>query len=66
MEPTSSNKRVTRTRKTSRGRNKYQLSLTNQRDVLHHGKRAANRLSFAGIFGIRKLDSLGYRMALFA
>jgi len=23
--------------------NKYQLSLTNQRDALHHGKRAANK-----------------------
>jgi len=25
------------------GHNKYQLSLTNPRDVLHHGKRAVNK-----------------------
>ena len=61
--------------------NKYHLSLTNSHDALHHGKwqnlitypRAFvafvggdPRLSFAKIFGIRKPDSLGYRVAMFA
>jgi len=88
--------------------NKFQLSLTNPRDALHHGERAANKcdklatelswqqfmskdanfqllhlhltypaciwrlhwgrphLSFAVIFGRRKLESLGYHVSLFA
>jgi len=58
--------------------NKYQLSLTIPRDALHHGKRTCNVLQtkvdaqcdkrateFCRDIGIRKLESLGYRVALF-